>query len=50
MTTVAGDYDFIVIDTPPSLGVLTVNAFTCATDILIPHHGGDLRPRPGSPS
>ena len=33
---VAGDYDFIVIDTPPSLGVLTVNAFTCATDILIP--------------
>ena len=32
----ASDYDFIVIDTPPSLGVLTVNAFTCATDILIP--------------
>ena len=32
----AGDYDFIVIDTPPSLGVLPVNAFTCATDILIP--------------
>lgn len=33
---VAGDYDFVMIDTPPSLGVLTVNAFTCATDILIP--------------
>ena len=37
---VAGDYDFIVIDTPPSLGVLTVNAFTCATDILIPTTAG----------
>ena len=37
---VAGEYDFIVIDTPPSLGVLTVNAFTCATDILIPATAG----------
>ena len=46
---VAGDYDFIVIDTPPSLGVLTVNAFTCATDILIPPRPGSS-PRPGSPS
>ena len=40
MAPVAGDYDFIVIDTPPSLGVLTVNAFTCATDILIPTTAG----------
>ena len=37
---VAGDYDFIVIDTPPSLGVLTVNAFTVAGDILIPTTAG----------
>ncbi len=37
---VVNDYDFIVIDTPPSLGVLTVNAFTCATDILIPTTAG----------
>ena len=37
---VAGEYDFIVIDTPPSLGVLTANAFTCATDILIPTTAG----------
>ena len=37
---VASDYDFIVIDTPPSLGVLTVNAFICATDILIPTTAG----------
>lgn len=40
VTPVVANYDFIVIDTPPSLGILTVNAFTCATDILIPTTAG----------
>ncbi len=29
-------YDYIVIDTPPSLGILTVNALTAARYVLIP--------------
>ena len=29
-------YDFILIDCPPSLGVLTLNACTFATDVIIP--------------
>jgi chromosome partitioning protein len=29
-------FDFIFIDTPPSLGVLTVNALTAASDLVVP--------------
>ena len=29
-------YDFIIIDTPPSLGMLTLNALTAAHTVLIP--------------
>src|SRR5207244_4923225 len=29
-------YDFIVIDTPPTLGLITVNALVAATHLLIP--------------
>lgn len=35
IVTIAGNYDYIIVDMPPSLGVLTVNAFTAASDILI---------------
>ena len=37
---IADKYDFIVIDTPPALGVLTVNAFTFADEIIIPTTAG----------
>lgn len=30
------DFDFILIDCPPSLNVLTINALTSATEIIIP--------------
>ncbi len=29
-------YDYIIIDTPPALGVLTINAYTACDDIIIP--------------
>ena len=32
------DYDFIVIDCPPSLNMLTVNAMTTADTVLVPIH------------
>lgn len=34
------DYDYIIIDTPPALGILTVNAFTAANEIIIPSNAG----------
>lgn len=36
LASVLGDYEYVLIDTPPNLGVITVNAFIACTDVLIP--------------
>lgn len=33
---VLGEYDFIIIDAPPALGMLTINIMSCADSVLIP--------------
>lgn len=35
LAEVAGDYDFILLDCPPSLGIVTYNALVAATDLFI---------------
>ena len=36
LAEVRGSYDFVLIDTPPSLGLLTINAFVAATGVMVP--------------
>jgi chromosome partitioning protein len=36
LQSVDGQYEFVIIDTPPALGLITVNALVAATHLMIP--------------
>lgn len=36
LISIQDQYDYIILDTPPSLGIITANALTACTDVIIP--------------
>jgi chromosome partitioning protein len=36
LETIYGEYDYVLIDSPPSLGLLTINGLTAAHSVLVP--------------
>jgi chromosome partitioning protein len=36
LAEVRAGYDYVLVDTPPSLGLLTINAFVAATGVIVP--------------
>ena len=41
LRTLSGSYDYCIIDTPPALGILTINALTAAEKAIIPAQADD---------
>lgn len=37
LNEIKDSYDYILIDTPPAMGMISANVFNCAEDILIPY-------------
>lgn len=42
LQTIRDDYDYVLLDCMPSLGMLTINAFTACDTVLIPTHASYL--------
>lgn len=42
LTPVATRYDYVLIDCPPSLGILTINGLTAAGEVVVPMHADRL--------
>lgn len=42
LEAVTGDYDYCVIDTPPGLGIITINAIAAADGVIIPSQADAL--------
>ena len=47
---VKDDYDYVLIDCPPSLGLLTVNGLAAASEVLVPDPVRVLRARGSGPA
>ena len=36
LSPILNNYDFVLMDTPPSLSLLTINVFSCVSEVLVP--------------